>query len=537
MRILFEILSNDLLGRKGVITTSRGEIRTPSFVPVVHPVPSKNLIDVNELQSKFDIDLIITSSYILRKQYQNQGINVHDQVDFKGPIMTDSGAYQSLVYGEIETSPKKVISYQEQIGSDFAVPLDVPISIKDSHEIAEKKVKKTIKRCKKLPNLINPEKTTMWVGPIQGGKYLDLIKYSSKIISNINLFEMYAVGSVVEIMSNYQYKTLLEIIISAKQFLDSSKPLHLFGAGHPSMFPFIVAAGCDLFDSASYSLYAQEGRYLTKGQTFELKELTEFPCCCPVCVQFKPKEIKKLTKREQTEFLARHNLYICQEEIKNIRHAVSSGTLWELLEQRSLAHPMLRKGFNKLKQFSKVFCQNTPLTKKKGLFLFSKDSLFRPEIKEHKKRLNNLSLNRKKLILISLLNSKFTEKFSFYNQMKELLRSHNTSFKFEFWILNPYFQLIPLEISDVFPLSQYLSANNLSKEIISQRFSEIIDLLIKKSFSEIILLGDLNWINNLKDKTNFLRNEAKKITSFNFLINEHNLGIFFEIIQWVLTNK
>ncbi|MBD3192176.1 MAG: tRNA guanosine(15) transglycosylase TgtA [Candidatus Heimdallarchaeota archaeon] len=534
---MFEIMSNDLLGRRGAITTTRGKIRTPCFVPVVHPVPHKNLIDIREYQSKFDVDFIITSSYILRKQYKNQEINLHNQINFQGPIMTDSGAYQSLVYGEIETSPEMVISYQEKIGSDFAVPLDIPISINDSYEIAKEKVEKTIKRCQYLPSFIDPEKKTIWVGPIQGGKYLDLIQYSAKTISNINCFGMYAIGSVVEIMSNYQYKNLFDIIITTKQFLDPSKPLHLFGAGHPSMFPFIIAAGCDSFDSAAYSLYAQEGRYLTVNQTIELEELEEFPCCCPVCIRFKPQEIKQLTEIEQMKFLAKHNLYVCQEEIKNVRHALSSGTLWELLEQRSLAHPLLRNGFKKLIQHSKFFNQNTPLTKKKGLFLLSKDSLFRPEIKEHKRRLTNLSLNRKKLVLISLLNTDFTDNFNFYNQLKNLMKTKTNSKNFEFWILNPYFEIIPLEISDVFPLSQYVSVNDLSNETINQRLLKIIKLIQNKSFSKILLIGDLNWINNLKCNSNFLRTEAKKISAYNISINKHNLEIIYGLINEILINQ
>jgi len=131
--VLFEISESDLLGRNGIIHSLKGKIRTPGFVPVVHPEVTKNLINVADFQSKFDVDLIITSSYILKRRFSDSEINLHSLTNFQGPIMTDSGAYQSLVYGEIDLTPENVIEYQEMIGSDFAVPLDLPISKTDSY--------------------------------------------------------------------------------------------------------------------------------------------------------------------------------------------------------------------------------------------------------------------------------------------------------------------------------------------------------------------------------------------------------------------
>ncbi len=240
---MFELTSTDLLGRLGTIKTAKGTIRTPCFVPVVHPVPDKNLIDVSTFQSVFDVDLIITSSYILRKRFAEKKLNLHELTSFSGPIMTDSGAYQALVYGKIDITPENAISYQELIESDFGVPLDIPISKNDSYSIAQQKIETTLERCKNIVNM-KQDSDIIWLGPIQGGKYLDLIEKSAITISGIDTFGMFAIGSVVEIMNDYRYDILLEMILTAKQFLDPAKPIHLFGAGHPSIFPFIVAAGC-----------------------------------------------------------------------------------------------------------------------------------------------------------------------------------------------------------------------------------------------------------------------------------------------------
>lgn len=504
---LFEITSSDLLGRKGVIETKKGLIRTPAFVPVVHPESTKNLIDVKNFQSKFNIDFIITSSYILKRRFGDESINLHDLTSFQGPIMTDSGAYQSLVYGEIEFTPQSVVDFQESIGSDFAVPLDIPVALIDTYPTAKKKTLETIKRSKNLPNLVSNDDIN-WVAPIQGGRYLDLVERSAKQLTRVDLYKMFAIGSVVEIMKNYQYDTLIEIILTAKKFLDPSKPVHLFGAGHPSMFPFIVAAGCDTFDSAAYALYAQEGRYLTNTQTFLLSELEEFPCHCPVCSSLTPSTLREMAKPERMRCLATHNLYVCQTEIMNIRRAISSGTLWSLLENRSRAHPNLKKGFDVLLKHSSQLISTSPSTKKKGLFFVSSTDIVRPEVLLHYNRINQLTFKKSKLLLISLLGNKDFELYEYIKKIKSIVKDNEKLIKnYEIWILTEYYGIIPLEISEVFPLSQSVFSHNLTNEQVTKTILDTLTFITKQSFSDVFLLGDLNEflqiLPTIKSKINF----------------------------------
>ncbi|NIM45993.1 MAG: tRNA-guanine transglycosylase, partial [Nitrososphaeria archaeon] len=60
------------------------------------------------------------------------------------------------------------------------------------------------------------------------------------------------------------FDLLVDMILTSKMNLPPNRPLHLFGAGHPLMFSLAVAMGCDLFDSAAYSIYAKENRYMTE---------------------------------------------------------------------------------------------------------------------------------------------------------------------------------------------------------------------------------------------------------------------------------
>src|SRR3972149_11714332 len=124
---IFEILQKDICGRIGRLETSHGIVETPTIMPVVNP--NIQTISPSELR-KFGAEMTITNSYIiyrkqeLRERTMNQGL--HSLLDFNGPIMTDSGSYQLSVYGEVEVDNAQIVQFQQDIGSDIGVPLDIP---------------------------------------------------------------------------------------------------------------------------------------------------------------------------------------------------------------------------------------------------------------------------------------------------------------------------------------------------------------------------------------------------------------------------
>ena len=93
----FEIRSRDAAGRIGKFSTDHGVVTTPNLMPVINP--NRMLISPKEMKNLFGTEMIITNSYIIRKDEDmrsralEQGL--HRLVDFDGPIMTDSGTFQS----------------------------------------------------------------------------------------------------------------------------------------------------------------------------------------------------------------------------------------------------------------------------------------------------------------------------------------------------------------------------------------------------------------------------------------------------------
>jgi 7-cyano-7-deazaguanine tRNA-ribosyltransferase len=164
------------------------------------------------------------------------------------------------------------------------------------------------------------------------------------------------------------------------------------------MFALAVAAGCDLFDSAAYALYARDGRYLTVRGTESLADLSSFPCSCPVCAGRTPAELRERGSEERTRLLAEHNLHVSFEELRRVREAIRSGDLFELVEARARAHPSMADGYRTLLDHAGTLERTDPVSK--GTFFhLSAESAHRPEVDRHHDRLDRLAVPDGRVLL------------------------------------------------------------------------------------------------------------------------------------------
>ena len=122
---MFEIKYSDLAGRIGILHTNHGKIETPAYVPVIHPV--KQAISPKKIRD-MGFDLVITNAYITMKRHGENAIKrgIHDIIGYDGAVMTDSGGYQVLEYGEVDVEPADMAEFEKKIMTDFAIPLDKP---------------------------------------------------------------------------------------------------------------------------------------------------------------------------------------------------------------------------------------------------------------------------------------------------------------------------------------------------------------------------------------------------------------------------
>jgi 7-cyano-7-deazaguanine tRNA-ribosyltransferase len=201
--------------------------------------------------------------------------------------------------------------------------------------------------------------------PVQGGLFPDLRERAAREVSSLG--GIYTpLGAVVPLMETYRYRDLVKVVMAAKKGLSPSCCVHLFGAGHPAMFALAVAMGCDVFDSAAYALYAEDGRYMTVAGTYRLSELSTLPCPCAVCRGHTPAELAQSGMR--TSLLARHNLAVTLAEIDRVRHAVREGTLWELVDERCRSHPRLLAGYRALLEEPETLEHSDRVTKRRFFY-------------------------------------------------------------------------------------------------------------------------------------------------------------------------
>ncbi|MEM4170801.1 MAG: tRNA-guanine transglycosylase, partial [Thermoplasmata archaeon] len=209
---MMEIIHRDGLARITKFSLNGRVVETPALMPVINP----NIIVISprEMKEDFGIKAIITNAYIikrdskLREKALNEGL--HSMLDFDGIIMTDSGTFQSHMYGEIDEKPLEIVEFQKNIGSDIGTVLDIFSEPEFNYEQAANAVNETYKRAKDSKNI----KGSMYIaGPIQGSLFKDLRELSARLMDSLDL-DYYAIGGVVPLLENYRYSDVVKIIMA-----------------------------------------------------------------------------------------------------------------------------------------------------------------------------------------------------------------------------------------------------------------------------------------------------------------------------------
>lgn len=458
---MFEIKHRDAHGRIGIFKIKNKKLETPYIFPVINPrsvsldnsassSANRQVIKPADIKD-MGFPGVITNSYIIYNSLKDEAVSkgVHELIGFDGVVMTDSGSYQLYKYGNVNILPEEILRFQDQIGSDIGVILDIPTPPDAGRKRAESDLKETIKRGKESLE-INTD--MLLAGTVQGSTYPDLREKCAREMGKLG-FDVYPIGGVVPLMEDYRFSTLSKIIISCKKYLPQGRPVHLFGCGHPIFFSFAVALGCDLFDSAAYFLYAKDDRYITPQGTLKLDNIYEFPCTCRVCLGYTPKEVAASGRSEKTRLLSLHNLHATMQEIKLIKQSIYEGSLFELVESRARCHPAL---LDALKVMLDNHFRLDPATKRSAFFYSGPESLKRPEVRRHLERLKNIEFRAKTLVVLPEAARPYSRTYGI-----------SSSKDYHICVGSPVFGIIPLDIEEVYPLNRYESPENLDMEQIA----------------------------------------------------------------------
>ena len=474
---MFEIKAKDMRGRVGVLKTKHGNVKTPALMPVIHP--RKQAIDVK----KYGADIVITNAYLIYKDedLKQKAIEegLHKLINFDGPVMTDSGSFQLSVYGDVDITNKEVIEYQELIGTDIGTSLDIPTAPFVDREKAEEDLKITLERAKEAVEFKKENNIEMLLNSVvQGSTFMDLRQKCASELSKLDA-DLYPIGAVVPLMESYHYKELVDVVMNSMMYLPDNTARHLMGAGHPMIFALAVAMGCDLFDSAAYILYAEDDRLLSTRGTFKLENLQEMPCSCEVCSKYTPDDLRAMPKKQRRDLIAQHNLHVSFAELRLIRQAIYEGSLMELVEERCRAHPALLDAVRQLSNYTEDFEKYDPRSKKSAFFYTGAESLNRSEVLRHHQKMTEMPKKRNLVVLppsrkpySKFISGKLGEFYVYGNNGE--FDEENT----DFMVLDVPFGLIPLEVDELYPLSQSATPKIRDKdslEFINRFFMKFIE--------------------------------------------------------------
>ncbi|OGS43121.1 MAG: tRNA-guanine(15) transglycosylase [Euryarchaeota archaeon RBG_13_57_23] len=444
---MFELKERDGLARICELTTPHGKVTTPVLLPVVNP----NFLTISpkEMKERFGVKMLITNSYIIRGtealKEKATSSGVHELLGFDGPVMTDSGTFQDHVYGDVKVDPKEIVQFQTAIGSDIGTILDVFSEPDFTREKADRAVDETLRRAKESV----PEKGKMMLaGTVQGGVYPDIRERCARDISALD-FDVHPIGGVVPLLENYRYSDLAEVIVASKKGLNPSRPVHLFGAGHPMVFPLAVLLGCDMFDSASYAKYARQDRLMYSTGTRFLKDLHDLACHCPMCSRNTIEGLLQMPHDQRTRLIAEHNLHVCLREIKTVKNAIHEGSIWELVEMRARAHPALLEALKTLEKHKKYFERFEPASRRGAFFYCGSESYERPTVLRYQERYFSRYRKPDTRVLVGFEEAQKPYSKHYSKEIAAVSDKVDASF-----MVASFFGPAPIELDEYYPIAQ-----------------------------------------------------------------------------------
>ena len=384
----FKILkkSNKSRARFGFLETSHGVVETPCLVPVATQAVIKTLDSKEVEETKSQI--LISNTFHLHlkpgEKIVEKAGKLHKFMNWKKPLMTDSGGYQvfSLGFGrDLGLSSKiikekgndaiKVNAQPQQIkinndGVEFRSPLNgdrLFIGPKESIKIQEKLgadiifafdectppladysyVKKSLEKTHKWAEIClrthaasvkgsGVPKQALY-GIVQGSRFKDLRIESAKFIGGLD-FDGFGIGG--EFGNNK--KEMGKMIEWVVDELPERKPRHLLGVGYLEDMELIIKSGVDTFDCTVPTHYARRGIAFTSEGKLNLKQ-TKFlrknepldkGCVCSVCLNYKKDYISHLLKAGEItgmKLLTFHNLYFFNTFVEEIRNKIKKGEI------------------------------------------------------------------------------------------------------------------------------------------------------------------------------------------------------------------
>lgn len=349
----FKLNQTDGFARTGVITTGRGAIRTPAFMPVGTAATVKaQTVDMVESTGA---DILLGNTYHLMLRPGAEEVHelggLHKFMNWPHPILTDSGGFQVMSLSKLRKmseegvtfqshidgrryslSPERAMEIQHLLGSDIQMVLDECTPFPATHEEAKASMELSMRWALRSREAFAARDGRGCFGIIQGGTYEDLRKRSAHDLQDIG-FEGYAVGGLAVGEGQEEMFRVLDFTVP---HIASDRPRYLMGVGKPDDLVGAVARGIDMFDCVMPSRSGRHGQAFTRRGSVNIRNARhakdprplDEASSCPASSDYSRAYLHHLFKAGEflgPILLTWHNLNYYQELMAGMRDAIGAG--------------------------------------------------------------------------------------------------------------------------------------------------------------------------------------------------------------------
>ncbi len=358
-RIEFKLLGRDGAARRGVITTPRGDIATPAFMPVGTAGTVKAMLPESVAATGADILLGNTYHLMLRPGAERVARlgGLHRFMNWERPILTDSGGFQVMSLAGLRKlteqgvtfkshidgsrhhlTPEHSMEIQRLLGSDIVMCFDECPALPAERKRIEESMRLSMRWAARSREAFGDRPGHALFGIQQGGLERDLRAESAEALKAIG-FEGYAIGGLAV---GEGQEAMFGVLDHAPGMLPEDRPRYLMGVGKPDDIVGAVKRGVDMMDCVLPSRSGRTGQVFTRRGVVNIKNARhaddprplDEDCTCPACRGYSRAYLHHVFRSNEiiaSMLLTWHNLHYFQQIMAGMRAAISEGRFdaWE----------------------------------------------------------------------------------------------------------------------------------------------------------------------------------------------------------------
>ncbi|MDA1198264.1 MAG: tRNA guanosine(34) transglycosylase Tgt [Proteobacteria bacterium] len=351
----FELIAQDEKARLGKISTHRGIVDTPAFMPVGTLGTVKGIFIEDLLSTGSQIILGNTYHLMIRPGTDILDLfnGLHNYMNWQKPILTDSGGFQIMSLAKLNKidinigavfsshldgkkfvlSPEKSIQIQKSINSDILMVLDQCPKLTSEKEKLINAIEVSTNWAKRCKIEFGKNKNKALFGIAQGGLDKNLRLDSLEKLVAID-FDGYAMGGLAVGETQEQ---MFKILNETVDYMPKDKPRYLMGVGTPSDILGAVKSGIDMFDCVMPTRSGRTGLAFTWEGKLNLRNAKYQNDKTPLDKNVSLRNLNNYSKSylnhliKTNEILASmlislHNINFYQQFMSEIRKEIKKGT-------------------------------------------------------------------------------------------------------------------------------------------------------------------------------------------------------------------